>query len=177
MQILNSSIEDIEAIFELYDAAISFQKTKFNKHWQGFERSLIETEIRENRQWKIIIDNKIACIFAITFEDALIWKEKSNEPAIYIHRIVTNPVFRGNNQVKIIIDWATEFCKSNDKQFIRMDTWGDNHKLIEYYQSCGFSFLGLTTLTKSNNLPKHYEGACLSLFEIKIDTNGRRTAN
>lgn len=43
MQIINGSIEDINAIFKLYDEAISFQKTKFNKHWQGFERSLVET--------------------------------------------------------------------------------------------------------------------------------------
>jgi ribosomal protein S18 acetylase RimI-like enzyme len=167
MQILNSTIEDIDAIFSLYDAAISFQKTKFDKYWQGFERSLIEKEIEENRQWKIVVDEKIACIFAITYEDELIWREKSKEPAIYIHRIVTNPAFRGQNYVKNIVDWAKGFCKNNSKQFIRMDTWGDNHKLIDYYQSCGFAFLGLITLTKSDNLPKHYEGACLSLFEIK----------
>lgn len=168
MQILNSTIEDIDAIFELYDAAISFQKTKFNKHWQGFERSLVETEIKENRQWKIVIDGNIACIFAVTYEDVLIWGEKSNDPAIYIHRIVTNPTFRGNNFVIHIIHWAKEFCKYNNKQFIRMDTWGDNDALIQHYTKCGFSFLGLTTLQKSEGLPKHYEGACLSLFEIEI---------
>ncbi len=150
MQILNSTIEDIDAIFELYDAAISFQKTKFNKHWQGFERSLVETEIKENRQWKIVIDGNIACIFAVTYEDVLIWGEKSNDFVIHI------------------IHWAKEFCKYNNKQFIRMDTWGDNDALIQHYTKCGFSFLGLTTLQKSEGLPKHYEGACLSLFEIEI---------
>ncbi len=50
-----------------------------------------------------------------------------------------------------------------------MDTWGDNEPLIAYYQSCGFQFLGLTTLQKSEGLPKHYEGACLSLFEIEVN--------
>ena len=169
MQIHNSSIEDINAIFKLYDEAISFQKTKFNKHWHGFERSLVETEISENRQWKIVIDEQIACIFAITYEDELIWGEKSNEPSIYIHRIVTNPVFRGKYFVKIIVEWAKDFCKQYNKQFIRMDTWGDNESLIVHYTNCGFEFLGLTTLQKSEGLPKHYEGACLSLFEIKVN--------
>jgi len=168
MQIINGSIEDINAIFKLYDDAISFQKTKFNKHWQGFERSLVETEINENRQWKIVIDEQIACIFAITFDDELIWGNKNNEPALYIHRIVTNPMFRGKHLVKIIIEWAKDFCKKHNKQFIRMDTWGDNESLTTYYQSCGFKFLGLTTLQKSEGLPKHYEGAHLSLFEIKV---------
>ena len=168
MQIINSSIEDINAIFKLYDDGISFQKTKFNKHWQGFKRSLVETEINENRQWKIVIDGQIACIFAITFEDELIWGNKNNELALFIHRIVTNPMFRGKHFVKIIIEWAKDFCKQHNKQFIRMDTWGDNESLITYYQSCGFKFLGLTTLQKSEGLPKHYEGAHLSLFEIKV---------
>lgn len=168
MQIQNSTIEDIDSIFDLYDKAIIYQKTKFNKHWQGFERTLVETEIEENRQWKIIVNGKIACIFAITYEDELIWGKKNIDSAIYIHRIVTNPEFRGNNHVKIIIEWAKNFAKQKNKQFIRMDTWGDNHQLINHYTNCGFSFLGLTTLQKSEGLPKHYEGACLSLFEIKI---------
>lgn len=161
-------IDDIDSIFDLYDKAIIYQKTKFNKHWQGFERSLVETEIKENRQWKIIVNENIACIFAITYEDALIWGEKNIDPAIYIHRIVTNPEFRGNNFVKTIINWAKYFVKKQNKQFIRMDTWGDNEQLINHYTNSGFSFLGLTTLQKSEGLPKHYEGACLSLFEIKV---------
>ena len=77
-------------------------------------------------------------------------------------------MFRGKHLVKIIIEWAKDFCKKHNKQFIRMDTWGDNESLTTYYQSCGFKFLGLTTLQKSEGLPKHYEGAHLSLFEIKV---------
>ena len=49
-----------------------------------------------------------------------------------------------------------------------MDTWGDNQKLIDYYTACGFEFLGLVEPTRSPDLPKHYEGISLSLFEIKI---------
>ena len=41
-----STIEDIDAIFKFYDWAVAFQKEKFNKHWKGFERSLIEKEIQ-----------------------------------------------------------------------------------------------------------------------------------
>ncbi len=41
-----------------------------------------------------------------------------------------------------IIGWAIEFCMNNNKQFIRMDTWGDNLRLIEYYQNCSFLFWG-----------------------------------
>lgn len=73
MQIINSTASDIKTIFQFYDFAIAYQKTKFNKHRQGFDIPLIEQEIRENRQFKIVADNKIVCVFAITFNDKAIW--------------------------------------------------------------------------------------------------------
>lgn len=168
MFIANSTPEDIDTIFQLYDEAVKFQKTVFNKQWQGFERSLIETEIAENRQWKIVIADQVACIFAITFNDPLIWKEKDQDPAIYIHRIVTNPRFRGGAYVKEIVKWSKDYAKSLQKKYVRMDTWGDNEKLREYYVSCGFEYLGITVMKNTLGLPKHYEGLSLSLFEIEL---------
>jgi ribosomal protein S18 acetylase RimI-like enzyme len=168
MEIKNSSLEDTATIFSLYDHAIAYQKTVFKKHWQGFERDLIETEIRENRQWKIVIDNEVACIFAITFNDAVIWKEKDAQPSIYIHRIVTNPQFRGVGFVPKIIDWAKNYCLSHRKMYVRLDTWGDNPKLIAYYIKCGFGYVKTIKMENTEGLPAHYEGATLALFEIKI---------
>jgi len=163
-----STIEDIDAIFKFYDWAVAFQKEKFNKHWKGFERGLIEKEIAESRQWKILVDNEIACVFAITFEDESIWKEKNNDKAVYFHRIVTNPKYRGQHFVKKIAEWGIAFAKENRLEYLRMDTWGDNMSLIDYYQQCGFDFIGIITPDFSN-LPKHYEGITLSLFQIKVD--------
>lgn len=168
MQIINSTPNDLTSIFELYDQAIEYQKKVFDKHWQGFDKDLVATEIAENRQWKILVDGQIACIFAITFNDAAIWGEKDQQPSIYIHRIVTNPLFRGGFYVKHIVEWAKKYAKSQDKRFVRMDTWGDNQKLIDYYTQCGFTFVGLTTPTNRGTLPKHYSAINLSLFEIEV---------
>lgn len=169
MEFLNSETKDLDEIFRLYDLAIEFQKTVFNKSWLPFERKFIEREIAEKRNWKIVIDDEIACIYSIAFEDALIWKEKNADAAIYIHRITTNPDFRGRKFVPKIVEWAREYAKSIGKDFVRMDTWGDNQKLIDYYTACGFEFLGIVTPDEIEKLPKHYEGITLSLFEMKLD--------
>ena len=169
MQIINSSIDDINTIFTLYDAAVAFQKTRFDKHWQAFDREMVEKEIAENRQWKIMEGDKVACIFAIAYRDPFIWKEKDIDPSIYIHRIVTNPAYHGRQYVKAIIEWAREHAKETGKQYIRMDTWGDNEALIKYYVACGFNFLGIIVPTPSDDLPKHYSAISLSLFEIKVE--------
>lgn len=168
MQIETSTAADIDTIFSLYDAGTLYQKKVAEKYWQGFKRSLIEHEVRENRQWKITVDGEIACVFAIAFSDPLIWQEKNNDPALYLHRIATNPLFYGNSYVKHIVTWAKEYARHHEKYFIRMDTGSGNEKLNNYYISCGFTYLGITTLGETNDLPDHYKGGSSSLFEIRL---------
>jgi GNAT superfamily N-acetyltransferase len=169
MEIKNCKEEDINEIFSLYRIATDFQKTRFTSHWPEFERSLVETEIAENRQWKIVIDSKIACVWATTFNDPQIWEDRNNDPAIYIHRIATSHEFRGLNLVGQIVEWAEQHALDHNKKFIRMDTVGDNPGLIGYYSKCGFDFLGLLKLKDTEGLPTHYENATVSLFQIKLN--------
>jgi ribosomal protein S18 acetylase RimI-like enzyme len=68
-------------------------------------------------------------------------EERDQDAAIYIHRIATNPDFRGHNFVGILVEWAKEYARSIEKDFVRLDTLG-NIKLIEHYTNAGFDFLG-----------------------------------
>ncbi|MDQ1096149.1 MULTISPECIES: GNAT family N-acetyltransferase [Chryseobacterium] len=168
-EINNSTTEDIDEIFRLYRIATDFQKAKSAVHWPEFDRRMVLDEILENRQWKIEIDGKIACVWATTFSDPLIWEEKNEDPALYIHRIATDPDFRGQNLVAGIVRWAKDYAVLNRKKFIRMDTVGENKGLISYYEKCGFKFLGLSTLKNTEGLPAHYDNATVCLFEMKLD--------
>lgn len=170
MEIQNASNKDIGEIFRLYKIATDFQKSKYIVHWPEFEQSLVQTEINENRQWKIIIDDKIACVWATTFNDPQIWEERNSDPAIYIHRIATNPEFRGQNLVEHIVDWAKKYVLKSKKKYIRMDTVGQNLGLINYYTKCGFDFLGLVKLQNTDGLPAHYDNAIVSLFQITLNS-------
>ncbi|MBB6502175.1 GNAT family N-acetyltransferase [Pedobacter cryoconitis] len=168
--ILRSTPKDIDAIFDLYDQATEYQKkTGGGLYWQGFERSLIQKEMEENRHFKIMVDGQLACTFCIAHQDPLIWKEKDKDPAVYIHRIATNPALRGNSYVKHIVSWATAFARANQRSFVRMDTGSGNEKLNNYYISCGFNYLGVTQLEDTSGLPKHYEHGSFSLFEIPVN--------
>ena len=168
MKIIASNVEDIETIFDFYDMAVIYQKTKFDKHWLPFDKAMVAKEVNDGLQFKIVEGDDVACVFAIAHDDPFIWKEKNADPSVYIHRIVTHPNFRGRHYVKAIIEWAKEYAKEHQKQYIRMDTWGDNQSLIDYYVRCGFRFLGIITPEASDTLPKHYSAITLSLFEIKV---------
>lgn len=168
MTIGNSSQEDLHGILSLYEVARNYQKMKGAVLWPVFDQALIQTEIVENRQWKITIDNQLACVWATTFTDPQIWEERNNDPSVYIHRIATNPIFRGRNLVGEIVKWAKKYARENDKKFIRMDTVGENQGLIDYYQKCGFDFLGLMKLNNTDGLPSHYHHATVSLFQLTL---------
>lgn len=168
MNILNSTKADLLSIFNLYDAAIAHQKAVSNMHWLPFDRTMVEKEIEEGRQWKIMIDGQIACIFATTYSDRDIWGDQDADPSIYVHRIVTNPDFRGRNFVAAIVAWAREHCPPLGKRFIRLDTWAENLKLKEVYLRAGFRYLGIVTPANPEALPSHYSGISLALFEIDL---------
>lgn len=167
MEIKNSNQNDIHKIVELYRIATEYMKSKNQVAWPEFSRDLIVVEINEKRQWKLLIDNEIACIWATTLNDELIWGV-NNDRAVYIHRIATNPFFRGRKLVNQLVNWADQYCIDNNLKFIRMDTVGLNKGLIGHYEKLGFKFLGTKQLSKTEGLPEHYKEGPVCLFERKI---------
>jgi hypothetical protein len=170
LDIKNCSLHDLDTILTFYDAAIALQTQKKTVVWPKFERSFVEREIREGRQWKIMIGNEIACNWAITFEDKEIWGERDDNNSIYIHRFAANPAFRGNRFIDVIVPWARAYAISKGRKYLRLDTLGNNTRLIEHYKSAGFNFLGISKLTNTQNLAVHYQrepNCCF--FEIMVN--------
>ncbi|MBT4413557.1 MAG: GNAT family N-acetyltransferase [Polaribacter sp.] len=171
MQINNVTIKDIDQIYSFYRIASDYQKAKEKVIvWPDFNRNMVETEIAEHRQFKMLMNNEVVCIWAITFNDEQIWEERNRDSAIYIHRIATNPDFRGRNFVSKIVDWAKEYAKEKGIQFIRLDTLGNNTRLIKHYKNAGFDFLGMFDLKNTDSLPDHYKEAPVCLFEIDLES-------
>jgi ribosomal protein S18 acetylase RimI-like enzyme len=168
MEILNSTINDLDIIFSFFDCAIEYQKKKGFELWPRFSRELIEKEISEKRHWKIILDGETACVFSVMYNDPVIWMERDADPAVYLHRIAINPRFKGREIVKHIKDWALRHARENNKRYLRMDTWGNNESMRNYYIKCGFNYIGQHYLTRTQGLPEHYGGSVLSLFQNEV---------
>ncbi|WP_392347699.1 GNAT family N-acetyltransferase [uncultured Polaribacter sp.] len=172
MTIKNVTASDIEKIFALYKIASNYQREKKTVIvWPDFDREMVINEIAENRQFKLLVNNEVVCIWAITFSDEQIWEDSNTDSAVYIHRIAVNPNFRGNNYIATITNWAKEYALKKEIQFIRLDTLGENKNLITHYKNAGFHFLGLFNLKNTSNLPEHYKLAPVCLFEIDLYKN------
>ena len=107
-------------------------------------------------------------VWVIAFQDPQIWEERDRDPAIYIHRIATAPQFRGRALVKHLVQWAKVYAEKQQKKFVRLDTLGENTRLIAYYQEMGFDFLGIFPLKNTAGLPTHYHNTPACLFEIQL---------
>ena len=172
MTIKNVTASDIEKIFAFYKIASNYQREKKTVIvWPDFDREMVINEIAENRQFKLLVNNEVVCIWAITFSDEQIWEDSNTDSAIYIHRIAVNPNFRGNNYIATITNWAKEYALKKEIQFIRLDTLGENKNLITHYKNAGFHFLGLFNLKNTSNLPEHYKLAPVCLFEMDLYKN------
>ena len=171
IQIQNSTYSDIPEIFRFYKAAKEYMKSKSVVVWPEFGRAMVEQEIAEGNQWKMIIDGKMACIWATAYADPKIWEERNIDPAVYIHRIAVNPTVRGRKLVRKIVDWAVDHAKEKNLDYVRLDTVGENFSLIKLYTEAGFDFLGMHKLKNPEGLPEHYHKDRAALFELKVFTN------
>lgn len=160
--------DDLDTILGLFDQAIIHQKAVSNQHWLPFERAMVEEELAEGRIWKIVVDGQIACVFLVAYSDPHIWGERDKDPSVYLHRITTNPDFRGRGFVGAIVGWAKEHGRAMGKKYLRLDTWADNLRLKDLYVGHGFRFLGVERPAHPEALPSYYSTVVLGMFEMEI---------
>lgn len=168
MEITQSCQEDIEAILALYDEATALQASKGMTQWPKIDRTLVESEVAQKRQWKMTVGDEIVCVWVVAYSDPQIWGERDVQPSLFIHRIANHPLHRGQGFVGKIVLWAKEHCGENSLRFVRLDTVGYNEALIALYTRHGFTLLEPVTIEDPTGLPSHYHEDEVYLFEIDL---------
>ena len=167
-KIENTTPPDLEFVYELFDRAIEYQKRKGYPAWRGFDKGTLMNDVANQNQYKIVIESQIASVFSICYTDKVIWREAERGDAVYLHRIVVNPSFKGQKLVEPIVDWTIEHAKHLGLRFVRMDTWQHNPNIIEYYKSFGFAFVGNYTTPDTLELPLQNRNLALALLELEV---------
>lgn len=166
--ITEAVISDMPVICQLFEEAIAFQQQNHYAGWKNYDRTFLQQDVEQGLLFKIINNEKIAGIFSICYADPLIWREKERGDALYLHRIVANrnvnegPVFAG------ILNWAKYMAAQKNLRFIRMDTWAENSKLIDYYRGYGFRFVEDFTTADTKALPVQHRNLKVALLELAL---------
>jgi hypothetical protein len=170
MKILRSTSFSTSEFRAFWNAALAYQKAAQLPLWPSYPEGKIKDEIQSGLHFSVFLpDNVLAGYFSLALSDELIWEEKERGDAIYIHRMCVNPMCKGKNLTASVLAWAYGYVTGAGRKFIRMDTWGDNHRLVNYYVACGFRHIGNRRLGSVPDLPSHYSHANLALFENAVD--------
>ncbi|NNE25660.1 MAG: GNAT family N-acetyltransferase [Saprospiraceae bacterium] len=168
IKITNTQLKDLPDIYEMFDAAIEYQKSKNFPVWPDYDKQLLEDDIKDKKQFKISRDNTLACIFTICDDDAIVWRERTKIPALYLHRVVTHPDHKGHRLFETVLRWTISLCRAKNITRIRMDTWAENITLIEYYKTFGFYFVEYFQNPDDETMPIQQRGNKVILLEYKI---------
>ena len=169
IKIVNTTKDDLNTILDLFKNAINLQGKNGYKVWDSIDKDGLVKDIEKGLQYKIINGDDVLCIFSVQYNDPYIWRERDKNDAIYLHRIVVNPKFKGQKQFEKVLNWAKQFAKANNLYYVRMDTWADNTKIIEYYQSFGFEIVENYKTGNTPELPIQNRNLNVTLLEIKLN--------
>ncbi|GAC1375092.1 MAG: GNAT family N-acetyltransferase [Aquirhabdus sp.] len=166
MKIQSSTLHDVSVFRDFWNAALDYQKAKQLPLWPNYPEEQINHEIRAGLHFSAYLpDGTLVGYFSIALSDAIIWGEREQGNAIYIHRMCVNPCCKGSQLAASVLVWGNEYVSSIGRKLIRMDTWADNAKLVNYYKQCGFHYIGDKQLGEVSELPPHYNNTKLALFE------------
>lgn len=170
MKIRPSTQKDIRQFRVFWDSAVDYQKARRLPLWPAFPENNVRDEIRNGLHFSCDAgDGDLMGYFSVALSDELIWGEEERGDAIYIHRMCVNPKSKGNNLARSVLAWAYGYASRLERKFIRMDTWADNQRLVNYYVDCGFHYIGQQQLEDVAGLPSHYCNTRLALFQNNAD--------
>lgn len=165
LHIRHTSPDDLPAIFRLFEDSILYQEKNGYPVWRNYDRDAIRRDIENGNQYKIVSEAAIGLVFSVAYRDPIIWRDRDKGDAIYLHRIVVNPAFKGQRLFGLVLDWAKAHVQERKLKSIRMDTWAANPTIIDYYKSFGFGVVEHYTTPDTPELPAHNRNLALTLLE------------
>ena len=168
VRIVNTIPDDLTFIYWLFEEAIRYQKKNGYPAWKGYDKNALRSEMDRGLQYKVQRDAEILAMFSISYTDPATWGEWDTGKALYLHRCITNPHFKGQRTFENIRSWAIQFAKDKGLDFLRIDTWTDNPTIIEFYGNYGFTVVAHRTTPDSPELPEQNRNLRVTLMEMKV---------
>lgn len=122
MKVENTTMSDLEDVYAFFGHSIAYQEKHGYPSWKNYDRKAIIKDIEDKNQYKVSMDGKTGIVFSVCYTDRIIWRHHDKGDAVYLHRIVVNPDFKGQKLFGAILDWAIDHCRQKKFGTIRMDT-------------------------------------------------------
>jgi GNAT superfamily N-acetyltransferase len=145
--IRRSTPDDLPAVLQLYDEAVAWLNAQgITEQWGTTpvsERPHLVKEISDFLGYGMIAQGaEIQSFIAVDFTTPDYFPSYAEQPTVmaggYVHTLVARrkPIARGVGAD--LLRWAEQHTQSQGKNYLRLDCWAGNPKLIAYYERRGF---------------------------------------
>jgi GNAT superfamily N-acetyltransferase len=140
--------EDLGAVIQIIDEAAAWLHSKgITRQWPSPTpkefRDRMEKDIAQREVYLAYLENIDEAVGTLRFEwcDMELW-QCEQEDGGYIHSFATRDGVRRRGVGAAMLAWAREHVRTRGKQYLRLDCWGGNRALCQYYKQTGFTFCG-----------------------------------
>jgi ribosomal protein S18 acetylase RimI-like enzyme len=114
----------------------------WGKEGDGFSEMWVLNSLSRREVYIVEQDGTPAGTFSLDWDDVERWGPQ--EPiAGYVHGICVRKGFNGRGLGSVAIDWCAAKVNASNRHLVRLDCDAKNTKLCAYYESLGFTRVGL----------------------------------
>lgn len=152
---------DIDAIHQLTQACAQAMIAKniyqWNEHYPT--RSRFEKDIALQELYVLEEEELIKGIVVVTeiMDEEYIpieWMTE-NTNNLYIHRLAVHPSYWGRGYAQQLMHWAEAYAQDKGYQSVRLDTFSQNKRNQQFYETRGYQKLGDIYFPKQSEHPFH----------------------
>jgi len=130
---------DFEAVMAILEEASQWLLSKSIHQWPAgaFPKTYVANAIERGEFYLARQNGQAAGTIKLQWSDKLIWGDQPDD-AGYVHHLAIRRAFAGHQLGRQLLHWAEGQVAAADKQYLRLDCWGENVKLKQYYERAGY---------------------------------------
>lgn len=130
--------------------------------------SRVHSSIAAGETWVAEVDGAPAATIAVDeWANPGLWTPAEQQESVMVHRMLTDPRFRGHGLGTVLLDQADRIAQARSKRFVRLDAWTTNKQLHDYYERQGFRLVRIVP---------DFTTRSAALFERAVDTGADTVA-
>lgn len=141
------SVDDLDAVMRLFDAAVEWLVARGQPEQWGTEPwstdparvERLRTALQEGESWVAVDDAGTVVGATIVSEKPMPYIEPVAERELYVGLLISDPAHRGANIGGSLLDRAKAIARDRGIDLLRVDCFaGGDGSLVRYYESQGF---------------------------------------
>jgi ribosomal protein S18 acetylase RimI-like enzyme len=139
IEVLQAQPADFEDVMVILEEASQWLLSKGINQWPAgaFPKTYVANSIERGEFYLARRSGQAAGTIKLQWSDKMIWGDQP-EDAGYVHHLAIRRAFAGYQLGQQLLQWAEVRVAAAGKQYLRLDCWGENVKLKQYYEHAGY---------------------------------------